>query len=216
MIKLFGYWRSTAAYRVRIALNIKQVSYNGLSVHLVKDGGQQNTPDYMALNPQALVPLLVDNDFKINQSMAIIEYLEEKYPRPQLLPTDFESRAKVRAICQMIACDVHPLNNLRVLQYLKGTLKISDEQKNDWYSHWITKGFTAIESLLSDYGEKGPFAFGRHLTMADIFLVSQVYNANRFEVDLSAFSRICSINEHCMSLSAFQDAAPENQPDAVR
>lgn len=216
MIKLFGYWRSTAAYRVRIALNIKQVSYKGISVHLVKDGGQQHKPEYKELNPQGLVPLMVDGDFKLNQSTAIIEYLEEKYPRPQLLPNGFDDRAKVRAACQTIACDIHPLNNLRVLQYLKSELKVSDEQKDFWYHHWINKGFTALETNLESYTKNGPFCFGKHLTMADIFLVSQVYNANRFNVDLSAFPRICSVNDHCLSLSAFRDASPENQPDAIR
>lgn len=216
MIKLFGYWRSTAAYRVRIALNIKQVSYKGISVHLVKDGGQQHKPEYKELNPQGLVPLMVDGDFKLNQSTAIIEYLEEKYPRPQLLPNGFDDRAKVRAVCQTIACDIHPLNNLRVLQYLKSELKVSDEQKDSWYHHWINKGFTALETNLEGYAKNGPFCFGKHLTMADIFLVSQVYNANRFNVDLSAFPRICSVNDHCLSLSAFRDASPENQPDAIR
>lgn len=216
MIKLFGYWRSTAAYRVRIALNIKQVSYKGISVHLVKDGGQQHKPEYRELNPQGLVPLMVDGDFKLNQSTAIIEYLEEKYPRPQLLPNGFDDRAKVRAVCQTIGCDIHPLNNLRVLQYLKSELKVSDEQKDTWYHHWIKKGFTALETTIKDYAKQGPFCFGKHLTMADIFLVSQVYNANRFDVDLSAFPRICSVNDHCLTLSAFRDASPENQPDAIR
>ena len=215
MLKLFGYWRSTAAYRVRIALNVKQVSYNNVSVHLVKEGGEQHKAEYRALNPQGLVPLLVDGKLSINQSTAILEYLEERYPTPALLPEDLYARAEVRSICQMVACDIHPLNNLRVLQYLTGELDIAEERKSQWYHHWIHKGFEALETKLLSHKSKGPYCMGSDLTMADIYLVSQVYNANRFNVDLNAYPRICAINEHCMTLSAFSDAAPENQQDAV-
>ncbi|MCO7227217.1 maleylacetoacetate isomerase [Pleionea sp. CnH1-48] len=215
MLKLFGYWRSTAAYRVRIALNIKQVPYENLSVHLVKDGGEQHKSEYRALNPQGLVPTLVDGELKLSQSMAILEYLEEKYPSPALLPANLQLRAEIRAFCQMIACDIHPLNNLRVLKYLAGPLSVADEQKNQWYAHWITEGFKAVESLASQYSDKGPFCFGRELSMADMCLIPQIYNAHRFNVPLDAFPRLVSINEHCLSLAAFRDALPESQPDAV-
>ncbi len=212
MLKLFGYWRSTAAYRVRIALNLKQVSYENISVHLIKEGGEQHKPEYRALNPQGLVPLLVDGELKLNQSMAILEYIEERYPSPALLPTDAALRGQVRALCQTIACDIHPLNNLRVLQYLSGELKIDDDTKTAWYQHWIHQGFSAIETQLSKTA--GKFCFGDEVTMADLVLIPQVYNANRFSLDLSAYPKICAINDHCMSKAAFRDAAPENQPDA--
>jgi maleylacetoacetate isomerase len=214
MLKLFGYWRSTAAYRVRIALNLKQIAYENISVHLVKDGGEQHKPEYRSLNPQGLVPLLVDGSLKLNQSIAILEYLEEKYPLPALLPSDVIERAKVRAFCQMIACDIHPLNNLRVLQYLSGPLAVSEDSKNTWYHHWIHQGFAAIEAQLEQ--SAGQFCFGDQVTMADLLLVPQVYNANRFAVDLTPYPRLCAINEQCLMLAAFRDAAPENQPDANR
>ncbi len=213
MLKLFGYWRSTAAYRVRIALNLKQVSYENISVHLVKDGGEQHKPEYRALNPQGLVPLLVDGDLKLNQSMAILEYIEEKYPSPALLPEEPGKRAEVRALCQTIACDIHPLNNLRVLQYLSGELSVEDSVKNNWYHHWIHQGFAAIEARLNQTA--GSYCFGDDITMADLVLIPQVYNANRFAVDLSKYPKICAINEQCLSKAAFKDAAPENQPDAA-
>ncbi|NVJ60272.1 MAG: maleylacetoacetate isomerase [Gammaproteobacteria bacterium] len=213
MIKLFGYWRSTAAYRVRIALNFKQVSYENLSIHLVKDGGQQHTPEYRELNPQGLVPLLIDNDLKLSQSSAIIEYIDEKYSDPPLLDVDLTLRARIRSFCQTIACDIHPLNNLRILKYLAGDLNVSDESKTTWYAHWIIEGFTAIERQL-EQNQSTEFCFANKMTMADLFLIPQVYNASRFNVDLEKFPRIRSINDHCCQLSYFADAAPENQPDA--
>lgn len=215
MYKLFGYWRSTAAYRVRIALNLKQVSYENVSVHLVKDGGEQHQPDYRSLNPQGLVPLLVDGDFRLNQSTAILEYLDEKYSNPLLLPESLEEKAKVRAFCQEIACDIHPLNNLRVLQYLSGPLAVDDKAKSDWYAHWIHQGFNALESELKQSSSDGRYCFGSKISMADLYLVPQVYNAMRFNVDLSSFPTICAINDHCLTHQAFSDAAPERQPDAV-
>jgi maleylacetoacetate isomerase len=212
MLKLYGYWRSTAAYRVRIALNLKQVAYENIAVHLVKEGGEQHQPEYRSLNPQGLVPLLVDGSLKLNQSMAILEYLEEKYPSPALLPSDRNERAQVRALCHTIACDIHPLNNLRVLQYLGGTLGVDEQARNDWYHHWIRQGFDAIEAQLTK--SAGQYCFGDQLTLADLVLVPQVYNANRFAVDLTPYPTIRAINERCLAVRAFVDAAPESQPDA--
>ncbi|NVK88080.1 MAG: maleylacetoacetate isomerase, partial [Gammaproteobacteria bacterium] len=205
-----------AAYRVRIALNLKQVAYESISIHLVKDGGEQHTEAYRTLNPQGLVPLLVSGNFQLSQSSAILEYLEEQYPTPKLLPQEAQSRALVRATCQAIACDIHPLNNLRVLQYLSQTLSVSDEAKNSWYQHWILRGFSALEASLSQTSDHGEFCFGSQVSMADLYLIPQVYNANRFQVDLSDFPTICSINDHCGKLTAFIDASPEHQPDAVK
>lgn len=214
MLKLYGYWRSTAAYRVRIALNLKQVSYSQESVHLVKDGGEQHKPEYQSLNPQSLVPTLVDDSLIIGQSQAILEYLEEKYPSPPLLPNDLKSRAIVRQLCNVIACDIHPLNNLRVLQYLQNQLEIADEKKTEWYHHWIEKGFTAFEGLLQKHQLSGNYSVGTELSMADACLIPQIYNANRFGFDMSKFDRLSEINENCLKLERFQNAIPENQPDA--
>jgi len=215
MLKLYSYWRSTAAYRVRAALNIKRLSYSIIPIHLVKDGGEQHNPEYAEKNPQELVPLLDDNGKLLSQSMAICEYIDEAYDGPQLLPSEPFLKAKVRSVCQVIACDIHPLDNLRVLQYLKGELQVSDEQKTTWYAHWILKGFAALEETLAEYKTQGPFCFGEELTLADVFLVSQMYNARRFEVDLSNFPRLVEIEQHCLTLDTFQDAKPEAQPDAV-
>jgi len=215
MIRLFGYWRSTAAYRVRIALNLKQVSYTQESVDLVKDGGAQNTPEFLAINPQGLVPALVVDGQSISQSMAILEYLEEKYPQPALLPKDLNSRAQVRQLCQLVCSDVHPLNNLRVLNYLKQDLKIDDEAKLGWYHHWLRKGFTAFEAILKKQEIKGPYTFGEELSLADACLIPQIYNANRFKFSMDDFPRLTEINANCLKLERFQNAVPENQPDAI-
>lgn len=220
MIKLYGYWRSTAAYRVRIALNYKQIAYAQQSVHLVKDGGEQHLPEYKGLNPQGLVPTLVDGDVTVGQSLAILEYLEEKYPTQPLLPKDLKNRAFVRQLCQVIACDLHPLNNLRVLNYLSNQLKVEESARQEWYHHWLKKGFDAFETLLTGFESQnqeinGPYCLGRELTMADVCLIPQIYNANRFDFSLEAYSRIKRINENCLALTRFKDAIPENQPDAV-
>ena len=211
-MKLYGYWRSTAAYRVRVALAVKQLDYQTDSVHLVKQGGEQFGREYSQLNPNQLVPTLRDGDFCINQSLAIMEYLEEVYPGQSLLPSEPKQRALVRALCQDIACDIHPLNNLRVLKYLAGPLAVDEEQKDNWYHHWIVKGFTAIEQKLAL--TMGRYCFADDLTMADICLVAQVYNARRFKVDLQPFPRIVAIEQACLQLREFQQALPENQPDA--
>ncbi|MDP2713942.1 maleylacetoacetate isomerase [Rheinheimera sp.] len=211
-MKLYGYWRSSAAYRVRIALNLKQLSFENLPVHLVKNGGEQHSDSYKALNPSELVPTLVDGDISLNQSLAIIEYLDEMYPKPALLPQDVATKAKVRALALDIACDIHPLNNLRVLQYLSGTLAVTDAAKADWINHWLHSGFTALEQRLSQ--SAGQFCFGNEVTLADICLVPQVYNALRFAQDMSAFPTVMAIQHNCQQLAAFALAAPEQQPDA--
>lgn len=215
MIKLYGYWRSTAAYRVRIALNLKQVSYAQEFVHLVKDGGEQHKPEYRSLNPQGLVPTLVDDGTTIGQSMAILEYLEEKYSHPRLLPEDPKLRALTRQMCQIIACDIHPLNNLRVLKYLGGELNVGDEQKDQWYQHWIRDGFEALVKIRQQAGIEGSYCMGEELSLADVCLIPQIYNANRFNVPMDGFPGLLAINENCLKLERFQNAIPENQPDAV-
>ena len=212
-MKLFGYWRSSAAYRVRIALNLKQLSCEHESVHLVKNGGEQHSAEYQSLNPNELVPTLVDDDFSLNQSMAILEYLEQKYPQLPLLPESLEAQMTCRAIALDIACDIHPLNNLRVLQYLTSELQHSDQEKNDWIIHWLQVGFTNLEKTLNKTA--GVFCFGDKVSWADICLVPQVYNAERFKLDMSPYPKIANIVKHCRSLPEFIKAAPENQHDAV-
>lgn len=215
MLKLYSYWRSTAAYRVRIALNIKRLSYQTIPVHLVKDGGEQHKPEYRAKNPQGLVPLLEDNGKYLSQSLAICEYLDENHEGPKLLPSEPFLRAQVRSVCQSIACDIHPINNLRILKYLTDEMQVTDAAKDAWYHHWIHEGFTALEKTLSEYKNVGSFAFGESVTLADAFIVAQMYNARRFDVDLTNYPRLVAIEQHCLSLVEFQDARPESQPDAV-
>lgn len=213
MLKLYGYWRSSAAYRVRIACALKQLDYENVSVHLVKDGGQQHLPSYGMLNPNHLVPTLQDGDLLLNQSMAIIEYLDEAYPEPALLPAEPTQRAKVRAMAQNLAVDCHPLNNLRVLKYLSSELSVDDEAKNRWYHHWVKIAFKGFELQLE--GTSGLFCVGDQVTMADVCLVPQVYNAERFGVPMQDYPLINGIVRRCRQLTAFAEAAPENQPDAV-
>lgn len=214
MYQLYSYFRSSAAYRVRIALNLKGLDYHIVPVHLVRDGGEQLKPAYRALNPDALVPTFIDGEVTLNQSLAIIEYLEERHPTPALLPDDVAARAQVRAIALGIAADIHPIDNLRVLRYLKRDLGVSEDQKNAWYVHWVTEGFKALETRLAAQASPGKFVWGDTPTLADCCLVPQVYNANRFQIDLTPFPRIAAINAHCLTLDAFQRAAPEAQPDA--
>lgn len=211
-MKLYSYWRSSAAYRVRIALHIKQLGFETIPVHLLQDGGQQHHTDYQLLNPAQLVPVLQDDNLSLNQSLAIIEYLEEMYPEPALLPTEAVARAQVRALALDIACDIHPLNNLRVLQYLTGPLALSEQQKLSWILHWLETGFTALEQRLTQTA--GDYCFGDQVSLADLCLVPQVYNALRFKLDLLAFPQINRIYHHCQQLAAFALAAPEQQPDA--
>jgi len=214
-LTLYGYWRSSAAYRVRIALNLKGLAYRQVPVHLVKDGGQQRAADYRALNPQQLVPLLVDEangGARISQSLAILEYLEEVFPVPALLPDDPVRRAQVRALAMHIACEIHPLNNLRVLQYLSAELGVDDEAKNVWYQHWVGQGLAAVEAGLECFD--GRLSLNDRPGYLEACLVPQVYNARRFACDLAAYPRILEIVARCETLPAFQQAAPEVQPDA--
>ncbi|OZI44402.1 maleylacetoacetate isomerase [Bordetella genomosp. 5] len=213
-MQLYGYFRSSAAYRVRIALNLKGLSYEYVPVHLLKDGGQQLSDTYRALNPAALVPTLVDDGAALGQSLAIIEYLDETRPEVPLLPADALGRARVRGLAQAVACDTHPLNNLRVLKYLKHTLQVSDDAKNEWYRHWVDVGLGALEAMLAQSDDTGRFCHGDTPTVADLCLVPQVYNARRFGCDLSAFPTIERIDAACGELQAFVDAQPQNQPDA--
>jgi maleylacetoacetate isomerase len=213
-MKLYTYWRSTAAYRVRIALALKNIPHQSVTVHLIKDGGQQRHEAYSQKNPHQLVPLLeLDDGRCIAQSLAIIEYLDEMVPSPPLLPNDPVLRAQVRSVALAIACDIHPLNNLRVTQYLTSTLEASEEAKKEWYAHWITLGFAAIEKTLSTV--PGPFAFGSQISLADLYIVPQVYNARRFSIPLDRYPRLLAIDEACASLQPFQDARPEAQIDAM-
>jgi len=213
-LTLYSYWRSSASYRVRIALNLKQLEYEVVPVHLVRDGGEQRKEAFLDINPQGMVPVLTDGGRVIRQSGAIIEYLDEAYPDVALLPVDIRTRAQVREICQLIACDIHPLNNLRVLNYLEDQLKASEAAKKKWYRHWVMNGLSALEDLLAKNLATGDFCEGDDPSMADCFLVPQVYNALRFEVDLDAYPEIRRIYENCQALEDFEKAAPENQPDA--
>jgi maleylpyruvate isomerase len=210
-VKLYSYFRSSAAYRVRIALHLKGLPYEMVPVHLTKDGGRQHTAEFRAINPQARVPALeLSSGEVLTQSLAIIEYLDDIHPDPPLLPADALGRAKSRAIAQLIACDIHPLNNLVALQYLKRQLKHEQSEIDTWYHHWIIEGFTALEGLL----EARPYACGAHVTLADICLVPQVANARRLKVPLDKFPKIAGVDAACQKLPAFEKARPENQPDA--
>lgn len=214
-IHLHGYWRSSASYRVRIALHLKQLDYNYIPVHLVQDGGQQKSDAYTRLNPSMLVPTLVDDDEDIvlNQSLAIIEYLDEKYPATlPLLPQHTLDRARVRALAYDIACDVQPVANLRVLNKLKDDYAATQEQVTAWSQEWMTKGFDALESRLKT--RAGKYCYGYELTIADVCLIPQVYNAQRFNVAMDKYPLINKIYENCNELEAFQKAAPEAQVDA--
>jgi len=214
-VKLYTYFRSSAAYRVRIALNLKGLRYEMVPVHLTKDGGQQHKPDFHAVNPQERVPALALSSGEVlTQSLAIIEYLEETVPNPPLLPEQPEARARVRAIALQIACEIHPLNNLRVLNYLLGTLGVTREQKDGWYRYWVDVGFEALERQLSREAETGKFCHGDSPTLADICLVPQLANARRFNIDLSPYPTLIRIEAACNTLPAFADAEPSRQPDA--
>lgn len=213
MLTLFGYWRSSAAYRVRIALNYKNITHLQKSVHLVKDGGEQHSDEYVALNPAHLVPTLVDGEFVLNQSLAIIDYLEDKFPENSLYPINVKQKAEVKALAFDIACDVHPLNNLRVLQYLSGELATTDQQKSQWYHYWIHQGFKAFEQRLVK--TSGLYCYGDNVTVADLCLIPQIYNALRFKLDMSAYPMINKVADNCAKLPAFIEALPENQPDAT-
>jgi maleylacetoacetate isomerase len=210
-VKLYSYFRSSAAYRVRIALNLKGIAYETTSVHLTKDGGHNRRPEFRAINPQMRVPVLVTPaGDKMIQSLAIIEYLEETHPEPALLPKDPIARAKMRALAELIACDIHPLNNTSPLRYLKNVMGQEQSAIDAWYHHWIIEGFEALEAMI----EPSPYACGGAVTLADICLVPQVYNARRLKVPLEKFPNIVAVDAACLKLPAFDRARPENQPDA--
>lgn len=209
---LHGYFRSSAAYRTRIALNLKGIEYENQFVHLRKKDQKQDP--FLALNPQGLVPVLVDEDNVVNQSIAILEYLDETHPEPAFLPERALDRAYVRSIALAIACDIHPLNNLRILRYLDYNFKLDESQRGEWYRHWIDVEFRALETKLSTAKLHGKFCFADTPTMADICLVPQISNARRFNCDLNDFPILVEIDKNCKQLEAFQRAAPENQPDA--
>ena len=217
-MKLYSYFRSSASYRVRIALNLKGLPYQTVPVHLLRDGGEQFAAEYRKLNPDALVPALLDESLgdaaALRQSLAIIEYLEETHPEPALLPRTAADRAYVRGIALSIACDIHPLNNLRVLRYLVRELKVSEEDKDKWYRHWCEQGLAAIETTLASDARAGKFCYGDTPGLADCCLVPQIANAQRLNCDLSAMPVLMRINQNCLALAAFADAAPSKQPDA--
>ncbi|MDB6082754.1 MAG: maiA [Gammaproteobacteria bacterium] len=214
MLKLYTYFRSSAAFRVRIALNLKGLTFEAIPVHLLRDGGEQHGPLYGELNPARLVPTLQNGAFRVTQSLAIMEYLEETYPDPPLLPRTPESRATVRALAMGIACDIHPLNNLRVMQYLEGPLDIDEAGRMGWARHWVELGFGAIERTLVEARTTGTFCHGDSPTLADCCLVPQVFNALRLKCPIADYPTIMRLYEHCMLLEPFQLAAPAAQIDA--
>jgi len=210
-VTLYSYFRSSAAYRVRIAFNLKGLGYDTISIHLQKEGGLNRKPAYRAINPQMRVPALkLDTGEILTQSLAIIDYLDETHPQPPFLPRGAVDRAKVRAIAQIIACDIHPLNNTSPLRYLKNELGQDQVKIDAWYHHWILEGFAAIETMIAP----GLYCFGRDVTLADICLVPQVTNARRLKVPLERFPKIAGVEAACAKLPAFDAARPENQPDA--
>ena len=211
---LHNYFRSSAAYRVRIAMHLKGLSFEYLTVHLTRDGGAQFSPKYSAMNPQQLVPLLDDNGFQLSQSLAIIEYLDEKFPQVRLIPESLEGRARVRQIALAIACDIHPLQNLRVLKYLTGTLGLSEEAKTDWIKHWLQLGLQALEANLFRASSRGQFCYGDHPTLADCALIPQMFSAARFGVDSTAFPTLRMIYERCEAMPEFAAAHPGKQVDS--
>jgi maleylacetoacetate isomerase/maleylpyruvate isomerase len=218
-LKLYTYFRSSAAYRVRIALALKGLPYESVPKHLLRDGGEQKKPDYLALNPQGLVPALADDGFVVPQSLAICEYLEEIHPEPRLLPGSARDRALVRGMALAIACDTHPLNNVPILAYLRREFGADDAAVNRWIAHWIDRGFTALERWVGTYASGIPaegqlYCYGSQVTLADVCLVPQMFNARRFAVELAPYPRLVSICRHLEALPAFAAARPEVQPDA--
>ena len=211
-MKLYGYFRSSASYRVRIALSLKGLDYDLQPVHLRRN--EQRAPEFLERNPQGLVPALEHDGAVLAQSLAIIEYLEERFPEPPLLPAAPADRAWVRALAQIVACDVHPINNLRILQYLEKDLGLDDEARAAWARRWIDHGFAAMEAMLKDDPRAGNHCFGNRPTLADVCLVPQVVNSRRFDVDMARYPALARVHENCMRLPAFADQAPERQPDA--
>lgn len=208
-MKLYDYYRSTASYRIRIALNLKNIHYEKVPIHLVQNGGEQHQPSYLALNPQGLVPTLEENGHLLTQSLAILEYLEEIVPSPPLLPSTPLGRSQVRSFALMIACEIHPLNNLRVLEQLKTQFNADSTDIENWYHHWLRLGFDAFEKKLQSLPLRGKTCYGQELSLADVCLIPQVYNAKRFNFSLEPYPIIQEINNYCLSLSAFKTASPE-------
>lgn len=214
-LRLYGYWRSSAAYRVRIGLNLKGLAYESVPVHLIRDGGEQHLPPFAQTNPQKLIPVLQHGERLVRQSLAILEYIDEVWSdAPSLLPATARGRARVRSLSLMVACDIHPLNNLRVLQYLEREWNAPQPERDEWVRHWIREGFDAFEALLADDPATGTFCEGDQPTMADCCLIPQIYNARRFAVDLAPYPTIRRIEAGCLALPAFDDARPERQADA--
>lgn len=213
-MKLYTYFRSSAAYRVRIALNLKGLQYDAIPVHLLRGGGEQLQEQYRAINPSGLVPAFQDDYITLTQSMAILEYLEDAHPKMPIMPKDAIERARVRELAQIIACDIHPVNNLRVLRYLKHELGVSEEQKSEWYRHWLVSGLEVLEKHLARDPSAGPLCHGHKPTIADCFLVPQVFNAQRHGIDVSIYPNIARINALCVQIPAFVAAHPSSQPDA--
>lgn len=214
-VRLYGYWRSTAAWRVRLALGLKGLEWQYCPVHLLRDGGEQRQPGFLRRNPQGLVPALEIDGQVLTQSLAIIEYLEETRPQPALLPGDPAGRARVRSLAQLVASDLHPLNNLRVLQYLGGPLALAEAQRNAWYRHWVATGLAALETRLAREPGTGRFCHGDAPGVADCCLVPQLYNARRYDCPLEDYPTLLRIESACRELDAFVAASPERQPDAV-
>jgi maleylacetoacetate isomerase len=214
VIRLYTYWRSSAAFRVRIALNVKGITYEAVPTHLLRGGGEQHTAAYRAINPQGLVPALEEADSLIAQSLAIIEYLEETHPQPPLLPAVPTARAAVRAMALSIVCDIHPLNNLRVLQYLRAEFGQGDDAIARWNREWISRGFTALETWIARHSADGRYCFGSGVTLADVCLLPQVFNARRVQLDLAPWPSVAAVSRHLEVLPAFAAARPEVQPDA--
>ncbi len=213
-LKLYSYWRSSACYRVRIALNLKRMEYETLPVHLLRNGGEQHSREFHEVNPQQLIPVLRHGGRVLRQSMAIVEYVDETWPEHPLLPSVARDRQRVRAIAQMITCDIHPLGNLRVQQYLERHFGADQAQRDDWTRHWIRSGFSALEKVLEDNPSTGSFCEGDVPTIADCCLVPQAYNALRVGIDLAAFPHVARITANCLELPEFDAARPELQPDA--
>ncbi len=212
-MKLYNYFRSSAAYRTRIALNLKGIEAENVFVHLIRN--EQREAGYLKVNPQGLVPTLIDGEETITQSLAIIEYLDETHPEPPLLPGTAADRARIRSIALAIACDIHPIDNLRVLRYLVGEMKVSEDDKNKWYEHWVRVGLAALETQLAGDSRTGTFCHGETPTLADICLVPQLANARRVNMDIAEFPTLARIESACNALPPFADAAPAKQPDAA-
>jgi len=213
-MKLYTYFRSSAAYRVRIALNLKGLQYDAIPVHLLRGGGEQLQEQYRSINPSGLVPAFQDDYITLTQSMAILEYLEDAHPQTPIMPKDATERARVRELAQIIACDIHPVNNLRVLRYLVQELGVSEEKKAEWYRHWLVGGLEVLEKHLARDPSAGPLCHGHTPTIADCCLVPQVFNAQRHGIDVSIYPNIARINAQCIEIPAFIAAHPSNQPDA--